>query len=440
MEAARKADSVISRMTLLGEDREHVLFQVMEGKREDLHTIQEIDADVFREIAARLPDAAKRAYSSPDLQTKISHQIIEKRCQALELLCQNQNIRDLYQAFHGTSLPLQEALPQMEESEISELIFRLATFIKEWNALPETMKQLYKPVNIRAIYDHPAEFEKIVEAVCSYNLFTQCKDIGLISGETVLNNREDVRARVREIATIPTQALQQAFTTQKTEVCTLMSRLRQLEVTVPPKLRGSFESMRESGIKLQSVDEEPSVPILALFLKDCRNLQEQIDTFELLIIEDIQNDLGVEQAIAQQIYRGAQDNWKNFIEIMSDGIVKQTHSIKGLKIYMLPGTNQLVADYGKEVIGRGTYKRIKSLYRLGSQEVVRLTSHGKEMKEPIQTKKEEIKVFEEDVKTELQARVVLSGVPNIASLTAVRYYNKEGVLKTRYIRFLEALV
>jgi hypothetical protein len=37
------------------------------------------------------------------------------------------------------------------------------------------------------------------------------------------------------------------------------------------------------------------------------------------------------------------------------------------------------------------------------------------------------------MKAELNARIVLTDVPNIASITVVQYYNKEDVLKTRYI-------
>jgi hypothetical protein len=426
IQEARKASRVISRMTSQGRDREEVVFQIMEGKRE-LRTLPEIDSDVFSRIAANICIATNKSSIQPDLQTKIVQQIIGKRRQALDKICQNQEIRDLYHAIYGTALPSKDALPQVPDSEISALVFSLAKSIKEWNTLPDSFKQLYEPVEVRAIYDDPEQLERILEAATSYKLFIQARASGLISEVPVFKAREEVQVKAKEIASLMAQSPQAVFAAQETVVSNAMNKLRLLEVTVSPSLRGLFETTKEKGMNLLSLEcpeAQAATAFLPFFQKNCQNFQEQVDKFETAVIEDIQKDLGIERALAEQIFRGAQENWKNFIEIMPDGIVKQKHNIKGLKIYMLPGTSQLVADYGQKEIGKGGFKSAKSFYRLGGLEGVRLHD-PKEWWPP--------EVFIDDMKAELNARIVLTDVPNIASITVVQYYNKEDVLKTRYI-------
>ena len=126
--------------------------------------------------------------------------------------------------------------------------------------------------------------------------------------------------------------------------------------------------------------------------------------------------------------------WKGFVVSAKDsGLLQQTHGIKGLKIYTLPDTDILVADYAKKTIGEGAFKQAKSVIRMGApgaqlfQEIVRLT--------PISKKEKAASNFEGDSKKEWDARYVLSAaqVPHVAGMTRVRYLNKQGQIKTRTI-------
>ena len=156
----------------------------------------------------------------------------------------------------------------------------------------------------------------------------------------------------------------------------------------------------------------------------------RVQEFEANIVERLSQELGVSTDIAKRIFDGAASNWAGFIEREQrpDGpIAIQKHGIKGLKIYYLPGTETLVADFSRQgEIGKGSSKRAKSTVRMepsGVVEIVRLTSLTKGASE-----------FTEDVQKELQARKELfdAKVPNIADMTVIRYINSRGQEKVRF--------
>ncbi len=238
----------------------------------------------------------------------------------------------------------------------------------------------------------------------------------------------------------------------------VLSRLRQLAAAIPPEMGQEYKELCALG---QTV--EPQLPtdrqlydsFLANFQQQIRELEQRVSTFEVKLIQNFSDDLGVAPDVGAIIFRGAQNNWDGFFLEMPDGNLKQTHDIPHLKIYKLPGTNRIVADYGLDVIGGGSYKRIKEVHRVGGPAVVRLTSRFKkreaelqrllgvewdpEKRAPMIQELERLqKRFLIDITTEEEARTALEGIPNIAEMTKVHYWSKtkpgkESRLKTRYI-------
>ena len=153
-------------------------------------------------------------------------------------------------------------------------------------------------------------------------------------------------------------------------------------------------------------------------------------------------ELRVTPDFAVTLSRGARSNWKDFIEVMPNGLVKQIHAFKGLKIYRLPN-GSLVADVAQSVIGVGAAKRVKLAGRLSGEQalvtkVVRLTSKAKDFPRPIAPDRQAEAarldaLFTQCINRELEARRISTGVPNVADIMIIQYYNSRGGCKTRHL-------
>jgi serine/threonine protein kinase len=121
----------------------------------------------------------------------------------------------------------------------------------------------------------------------------------------------------------------------------------------------------------------------------------------------------------------------------------------------------LIADYGIKEIGKGSFKRAKTILQIGGETRVRLTSAKKARERELQTLIEKegalgekadaakLQKFHDelaklqstfllDIGGEDKAREVLKDVPNIAGMTKIQYWSREkpgkpSQLKTRYI-------
>jgi serine/threonine protein kinase len=331
------------------------------------------------------------------------------RCRrgALDTICSNQRICELYRTLYLKDLPTPEQLKMLSDQEIAFLVYLLAQVTLDWDALAEAFKASFGPISPSAIFDQPENLEKILGALSFY-------------------------AQLRS--------------TYGQRLDSEMARLARLKVAVSPKIQSKYETIEREIQTLRSfspTNREEESRFLAEFPERLRLIQERVDGFDGEIVKDLADELNVPPILAERLFQGALTNWRDFITVRADGIVQQNHSIKGLKIYFLPGTSVLVADFAGKVIGKGTYKRAKSAARIGGSadvlsEVVRLSTCAKELAEPLS--EEEKKWVErqkgkyaDDVRFEMRARQVLEKVPNIAGMTEVRYYNQKGELKIRYL-------
>ncbi len=205
---------------------------------------------------------------------------------------------------------------------------------------------------------------------------------------------------------------------------TTRARLKALSATVPIEMKARFEALQSRGLALTppSHEELKNPETMAGFQRDLAKFMTDVEKLEQEVIHSLQADLNVSPDVAKQIFEAGKTNWKSLITRDVDGKIKQNHNIPHLKIYEAPGFG-LVADFGMEDVGSGTYKRAKAVQRIGGQVYVRLTARTKEAKP----------AFETDIHTEADARVVLDGIPNIAGMTKIEYLNTKGELKTRYI-------
>lgn len=228
-------------------------------------------------------------------------------------------------------------------------------------------------------------------------------------------------------------------------VQTAQERLRALAATVPIEKRPEFERLGRESVSLLSTDERDP--------RSSETKQQQaaaftaaVEKLEREVIESLQADLGINQAVAQQIFFAGQHGWKDLIIRRADGTIEQNHTIKHLKIVDDPITGSLVADYGLQEIGHGTYKRVKSVQRIGGQRYVRLTSRAKddELKRGLEKEKgneqaslelqQFTRWFQRDITSELQARETLVGIPHKTEIVQLHYISKKtGERKTRYI-------
>lgn len=155
----------------------------------------------------------------------------------------------------------------------------------------------------------------------------------------------------------------------------------------------------------------------------------------------ISASFGVDNILAQRIFQASQNQWNGFYQYMSDGFLKQTHGIPGLKIYTIVGSTQILVDFGQNQAQFGSFKRVKSFRRFGVElPFVRLTSPSKAKKYPRPlTPEQEQEIltidvdFRLDVQREIAARAHLAGIHNVTFIQYAQYYNENDVLKTRYI-------
>lgn len=400
----RRVSRTTSRYIQRGSTRESGLFQALQQSSST--TIHDIDSASIRVLVARASDIDANAAASAHIEGRIRQEISRYRRNALETICGNQRIRDLCQSLYSQNLPTQEQLSRFSDEEIANLVYNLALVTLQWDALDVAFKTSVGDISPSSIFDNPENLEKILEALHSYN---------------------QLKASYRQ------------------ELDSEMARLARLKITVSPRLHPAYERIEGEIQTLRTfspTDVAEESRFLAEFPSRLRAIHERVDGFDAAIVKDLADDLNVKPEVAEEIFRGALSNWKGFITVMDDGLVKQTHSIKGLKIYFLPGTNILVADFAGKVIGTGTYKRVKSEARIGGSsdplsEVVRLTSRAKGLtaapsEEEKKWAERQVGKFAKDVLQEFHARQVLDGVPNIAEMTVIKYYNRKGELKTRY--------
>ena len=144
--------------------------------------------------------------------------------------------------------------------------------------------------------------------------------------------------------------------------------------------------------------------------------------------------------VATRILSYAASGWKGFFTL-EHGIVRQTHHIRGLKVYYLPGTTEVVVDFALGILRSGGYKRIKAMVRVFPAgdvvRCVRFTSLAKDLalRAERKTFEEEKRVFEKDLFREKRARSLLVGVPNIADMAVIRYRSRKAwrAIKERYV-------
>jgi hypothetical protein len=141
--------------------------------------------------------------------------------------------------------------------------------------------------------------------------------------------------------------------------------------------------------------------------------------------------IGIPENDIQKIRDGYLSNWEGFVK--SDDIypelLQQTHRIKNLKVYKDPSTGRLLADYGIEYIGKGTFKRVKSGFRILSEGALDpFVRYTVTEKKPAQRKR-----FLTDIKKELDIRDQLGPIPYLLGVKKIQYVNRSGILKNRYV-------
>ena len=155
-------------------------------------------------------------------------------------------------------------------------------------------------------------------------------------------------------------------------------------------------------------------------------------------VEVLARELSVSYEAAERFFADAASGWRGFFTV-ENGLARQTHGIKGLKIYYLPETTDLVADFAIGVIDRGMYKQVKFMVRVGQEGFisrhVRLTAlmknpavRAKMGKTAIENDKS---FFAREIAQEKAARRFLSGVANIVDMMVIRYISGKGVVKER---------
>ena len=404
LDAERRTRRAAATLIQRGESREAELFKAM-GSGQPFF-MADIDSASVHAIAASVSDSVSGGIDPRRAELVVRQEIMKHRKIALMAICSNERIRDLYHSNYHRVLPTPEELPHLQDDDVASLVHELALAASEWEALPDWAKSPYGEVHPTVIFDHLENLEKILEARLSFR---------------------------RQKMVLRTD-LEQA-----------MGRLSRTGVTVSPEFQTELAAIALEGLGIaDALDKESMEPAQLAVLPDrVRSLCERACVFDNEVIRSLMTDLGVSFDTAKALFDGAASNWRGFYQIMPDGLVRQTHNIKGLKLYFLPGTTTIVADFGKGTIGEGTYKRAKSTARIGDtgaivQENVRLTSKTKTLPQP-RTEAERKQserlqyMYDLDIGREKGAREALSGIPNIAGMTEIQYYSKSGVLKTRYV-------
>jgi serine/threonine protein kinase len=152
-------------------------------------------------------------------------------------------------------------------------------------------------------------------------------------------------------------------------------------------------------------------------------------------VQRIVSMLTVEKPVAAQLYRGVSTGWKEFADL-HDGIARQLHQIKKLKVCYDRKLGRFVGYYSRGVLTSGSFRRVKSVCRIDGPKIeisryVRYTTLAKNplwvQQHPRRTLEEERKSFLDDMARDIRARRDLSGVPNIAQLKLTKYrpYGKD---------------
>ena len=146
----------------------------------------------------------------------------------------------------------------------------------------------------------------------------------------------------------------------------------------------------------------------------------------------------VPKNIAEKIAEGYEKGWEGFVQeerLEGKPLYRQTHSVKGLKVYRDPFTNEIVADFGFKTLGEGGFKRAKWVVRFTELGVVAHRVRLAKRKEGVEPSEEaEIKrIFDIDIKKELDTRawLILAGagkpIPHLLEIRPIHYKsNKPG--------------
>ena len=302
----------------------------------------------------------------------------------LERICGDQDIRRLYSSVYPRQLPTKEEIQQLPAEKITEVVQDLAHAVAARNVVlcgdPSS-----KPISLTEVYDAPEILKWVLEDLVRYK---RKKDL---------------------------ERLDEAGAELKRLKCSIFPD----QLVEYQHLEKDIQSLRESLLR---------------GIGSTEIIEERLKKFSEEIVEKLRRELNVSLPEAKQIFEGASTNWKGFVDIIrnQDGSMiakqKQGRTIKGLKIYFLPGTEILVADFAKTEVGKGSYKRAKAMMHIGPsgvEESVRLTSLSKW----------NLADFTEEATKELTARekLFVAKVPHIAGITAIRYMNSKGQIKTRYV-------
>ncbi len=187
---------------------------------------------------------------------------------------------------------------------------------------------------------------------------------GALKDKEVQTIQEEVPAFEEKIAQFEMSVLLDKYSSA-------LERLRGLSGTLPLDSKQEYEQLKLEGQSLLPPDSINPQKIQAF--------ESKVETLEHKVLKSLQDDLGITEDIAKQIFTAGQTGWESLIIRLPNGAIQQNHTIKGLKIYA-DDSGLLVADFAKDTIGTGTYKRAKRVQRLGGQAYVRLTSRSKDIR------------------------------------------------------------
>ena len=342
-----------------------------------------------RRVLSPLPAPSWSGPGPSEMVDKAVSLISQQRKEALQVICGDQRIRTLYHRLYSEDLPTQEQFSRFSDREAASLVQKLERAAGPFSLRPKDIRQ-----NLRAL-------------IC----------------QKYLAELDGAAAKLDALRAITSDEMLPAYRALQDETHSLCEGLSKNPAGGRQPL--GAVSKRMKGLRSRLSD----------FYGEIASHEEGVKA--------LQQKLGLPSTeAARTVYYGLRSNWKKgFVEFdAKTGLMRQIHNIKGLKVYPLPGTRTLVADYAGKVIGRGAYKRVKAAVRIGDPEGrVRLTSLAKEMKLPpnatpkesevFQGKiEEEVGFFTDDAEEEMSARKLLSenGVPHIAEIEEVNYFGKSG--------------
>lgn len=107
---------------------------------------------------------------------------------------------------------------------------------------------------------------------------------------------------------------------------------------------------------------------------------------------------------------------EHFVKRLPNGKIQQQHTCKGIKIYTLPGSNQLVVDRAGKIICVGSSNKVKEVERIGDKHYVRLIPKSRRF-----------------MTDELLNLDKVSDILHVAQIVKIYYVNVKGQEKTRYL-------